>query len=89
MSAMRSIQRALPGQKQPDFSAQHAWWAHLPATAAAGATGMTMNTYTHVLPEIEPGDRAREADLGAGERIRTADLPFTRRLLCQLSYTGG
>ena len=26
--------------------------------------------------------------LGAGERIRTADLPFTRRLLCQLSYTG-
>jgi hypothetical protein len=26
---------------------------------------------------------------GAGERIRTADLPFTRRLLCQLSYTGG
>src|SRR5262249_12335371 len=28
-------------------------------------------------------------DLGAGERIRTADLPFTRRLLCQLSYTGG
>ena len=27
--------------------------------------------------------------LGAGERIRTADLPFTRRLLCQLSYTGG
>jgi hypothetical protein len=28
-------------------------------------------------------------DLGAGERDRTADLPFTRRLLCQLSYTGG
>jgi hypothetical protein len=26
---------------------------------------------------------------GAGERDRTADLPFTRRLLCQLSYTGG
>ena len=26
---------------------------------------------------------------GAGERVRTADLPFTRRLLCQLSYTGG
>ena len=25
---------------------------------------------------------------GAGERDRTADLPFTRRLLCQLSYTG-
>jgi hypothetical protein len=24
----------------------------------------------------------------AGERDRTADLPFTRRLLCQLSYTG-
>jgi hypothetical protein len=29
------------------------------------------------------------SDLGAGERDRTADLPFTRRLLCQLSYTGG
>jgi hypothetical protein len=26
---------------------------------------------------------------GAGERDRTADLPFTRRPLCQLSYTGG
>ena len=25
---------------------------------------------------------------GAGERIRTAGLPFTRRLLCLLSYTG-
>src|SRR5215469_12878104 len=25
----------------------------------------------------------------AGERDRTADLPFTRRPLCQLSYTGG
>ncbi len=25
---------------------------------------------------------------GAGERDRTADLPFTRRPLCQLSYTG-
>jgi hypothetical protein len=24
----------------------------------------------------------------AGERSRTADLPFTRRLLCLLSYTG-
>ena len=34
--------------------------------------------------------QAREImlDLGAGERIRTAGLPFTRRLLCQLSYTG-
>jgi hypothetical protein len=28
-------------------------------------------------------------NLGAGERDRTADLPFTRRPLCQLSYTGG
>ena len=27
--------------------------------------------------------------MGAGERDRTADLPFTRRPLCQLSYTGG
>jgi hypothetical protein len=27
--------------------------------------------------------------VGAGERDRTADLPFTRRPLCQLSYTGG
>src|SRR5262249_23768231 len=26
---------------------------------------------------------------GAGERGRTADPAFTRRLLCQLSYTGG
>jgi hypothetical protein len=32
---------------------------------------------------------AQPAELGAGERIRTADLPFTRRLLCLLSYTGG
>jgi hypothetical protein len=29
------------------------------------------------------------AKSGAGERDRTADLPFTRRPLCQLSYTGG
>jgi hypothetical protein len=28
------------------------------------------------------------SELGAGERIRTAGLPFTRRLLCLLSYTG-
>jgi hypothetical protein len=28
------------------------------------------------------------AGRGAGERDRTADLPFTRRPLCQLSYTG-
>src|SRR5260221_14640412 len=28
------------------------------------------------------------AELGAGERDRTAGLPFTRRLLCLLSYTG-
>ena len=28
------------------------------------------------------------SDLGAGERIRTADRPLTRRMLCQLSYTG-
>ena len=33
--------------------------------------------------------RLRCLYLGAGERIRTADLPFTRRLLCRLSYTGG
>ena len=33
--------------------------------------------------------RNYSSDLGAGERIRTADLPFTRRLLCLLSYTGG
>jgi hypothetical protein len=26
--------------------------------------------------------------LGAGERIRTADRPLTRRMLCLLSYTG-
>jgi hypothetical protein len=32
---------------------------------------------------------ARARDHGAGERDRTADLPFTRRPLCQLSYTGG
>jgi hypothetical protein len=32
---------------------------------------------------------APREESGAGERIRTADLPFTRRLLCQLSYTGG
>ena len=83
--------------------------------------GLTMNTYTHVLPEIERAAidaaakenlrvvvpaagctlgctgtisartsvHASDGDLGAGERIRTADLPFTRRLLCQLSYTGG
>src|ERR1700733_15747881 len=30
----------------------------------------------------------RHCDYGAGERVRTAGLPFTRRLLCQLSYTG-
>ena len=26
--------------------------------------------------------------VGAGERIRTADRPLTRRMLCLLSYTG-
>ena len=77
---------------------------------------LTVNTYTHLLPEIEreaidcegdlrvtgwlgalaalwPSWAVHAAtrtgrDLGAGERIRTADLPFTRRLLCRLSYTG-
>src|SRR5262249_3200267 len=34
------------------------------------------------------GVRSGDAGMGAGERIRTADLPFTRRLLCRLSYTG-
>jgi hypothetical protein len=33
--------------------------------------------------------QVRSLRMGAGERIRTADLPFTRRLLCLLSYTGG
>jgi hypothetical protein len=37
-------------------------------------------------PRVRPGNSAWG---GAGERDRTADLPFTRRLLCQLSYTGG
>jgi hypothetical protein len=33
--------------------------------------------------------QVNELRWGAGERDRTADLPFTRRPLCQLSYTGG
>jgi hypothetical protein len=32
---------------------------------------------------------ARADSMRAGERDRTADLPFTRRPLCLLSYTGG
>jgi hypothetical protein len=31
---------------------------------------------------------SKSRESGAGERDRTADLPFTRRPLCQLSYTG-
>src|SRR4030081_1851638 len=33
--------------------------------------------------------RSRTEPDGAGERDRPAALPFTRRPLCQLSYTGG
>ena len=36
-----------------------------------------------------PAHQADGLRCGAGERDRTADLPFTRRPLCQLSYTGG
>ena len=56
--------------------------------------------FTHIqAPRATSGRRQVSANLasaqvthlnsGAGERDRTADLPFTRRLLCQLSYTGG
>jgi hypothetical protein len=34
------------------------------------------------------GGLTQEVWDGAGERIRTADRPLTRRMLCQLSYTG-
>ena len=36
----------------------------------------------------EDDQRRSSIHLGAGERVRTADLPLTRRLLCLLSYTG-
>jgi hypothetical protein len=39
--------------------------------------------------ELPGRNRETFAELGAGERIRTADLPLTRRMLCLLSYTGG
>ncbi len=37
--------------------------------------------------EQEPAESVFEP-AGAGGRNRTADLPLTRRLLCQLSYAG-
>jgi hypothetical protein len=40
-------------------------------------------------PQPRPDETQIPFDLGAGERVRTAGLPFTRRLLCLLSYTGG
>jgi hypothetical protein len=43
-------------------------------------------TDTSMVPQKRDGDPPPR---GAGERSRTADLPFTRRLLCLLSYTGG
>ena len=43
----------------------------------------------NVRPKREDKSRSNVRPLGAGERVRTADLPFTRRLLCLLSYTGG
>jgi hypothetical protein len=33
--------------------------------------------------------QVRRLPLGAGDQDRTGDLPFTRRPLCLLSYTGG
>ena len=51
-----------------------------PQLAAAMVDGRKVapTTYTQV----------RDTEIGAGERIRTADRPLTRRMLCQLSYTG-
>ena len=43
----------------------------------------------HSLHATPPAAQENAPDLRAGERNRTAALPFTRRPLCQLSYTGG
>jgi hypothetical protein len=45
--------------------------------------------FTPSLPAFpQAGGLTQEVWDGAGERIRTADRPLTRRMLCQLSYTG-
>ena len=66
----------------------------LPSVAAAGPCGAigAMGAGER-LPRLVPRQSfvlfEKLSLPGAGERIRTADLPFTRRLLCLLSYTGG
>src|SRR5206468_1672698 len=52
-------------------------------------SGISRNTAAHQPKAKRQTSGQVTHDLGAGERIRTAGLPFTRRLLCQLSYTGG
>jgi hypothetical protein len=48
----------------------------------------TLRTFMGPEGRLDADEARTLADLGAGERVRTAGLPFTRRLLCLLSYTG-
>src|SRR5262249_7018492 len=47
-----------------------------------------LHSWLHSLPLVSNVYSENLILLGAGERVRTAGLPFTRRLLCLLSYTG-
>src|SRR5580704_16384813 len=62
---------------------------HRGIAEAAGGPGAQAALITQVVPRQAAASAVHAPDLGAGERDRTADLPFTRRLLCLLSYTGG
>jgi hypothetical protein len=57
--------------------------------ATAGRPGQPVRHDDALSFCISAGERADDVlDCGAGDPNRTGDLPFTRRLLCLLSYTG-
>jgi hypothetical protein len=63
-----------------------------PTVEFCGHSGQRDCAMAHALPPhscVSAGRGLRGLQgQGAGDQDRTGDLPFTRRLLCQLSYTG-
>jgi hypothetical protein len=72
-----------PGDTAGPLAGYIAGWRPSSVSPQAAAFARAVITETENRPH-----RNVKTSTGAGERIRTADLPFTRRLLCLLSYTG-
>ena len=71
--------------RSPSSQARGAGRPQIPTTQKVRNRAQPLTART----QRNPLQQLRGLPLGAGERDRTADLPFTRRPLCQLSYTGG